>query len=153
MGNQFKPEIKSLLTIHTALLAGQIILLMLFYFLAGNRYNSGNLQLFKTLQIAAAILAMSSVTAAFVIFKKKVTELQLSDSNLKEKLILYRAACILKFAMIEGPAIFSIISYCIFPNTSFIVLAVILIVLFALQRPTIPMLMQDIGAEKEDFFE
>ena len=153
MGNQYKPEIKSLLTIHTALLAGQIILLMLFYFLAGNRYNSGNPQLFKTLQIVAAILAMSSVTVAFVIFKKKVTELQLSESNLAEKLVLYRAACILKFTLIEGPAVFSIIAYCVFPNASFIVLAVLLIVLFALQRPTIPMLMKDIGVDKEDFFE
>lgn len=126
---------------------------MLFYFLAGNRYNSGNPQLFKTLQFVAAFLAISSVTTAFVTFKKKVMQLQLSDSDLSERLVLYRSACILKFVLIEGPAVFSIIAYCIFPNASFIVLAVLLIVLFAMQRPTIAMLIHDIGADREDFFE
>lgn len=153
MSNRFKPQIKSLLTVHKALLAGQIILLMLFYFLAGNRYNSSNPQLFKILQFVAAFLAISSVTTAFVTFKKKVMQLQLSNSDLSERLVLYRSASILKFALIEGPAVFSIIAYCIFPNASFIVLAVLLIVLFAMQRPTIAMLMHDIGADREDFFE
>jgi hypothetical protein len=153
MSNQFKPEIKSLISIHTILLSGQIIMLLLFYFLAGKLNNGGNPEFFKALQFVAAFVAISSVTAAFVIFKKKVTQLQLSDSNLSERLALYRAACILKFALIEGPVVFSVIAYFIFPNASFIVLAGILIVLFAMQRPTIPMLMHDIGADRDDFFE
>lgn len=153
LSNRFRPEIKSLLTIHKTLLAGQIIMLLLFYFLAGNRYNSSNLQLFKTLQLVAAFLAISSVTTAFVTFKKKVAQLQVSNSNLSERLVLYRSASILKYALIEGPAVFSIIAYSVFPNASFMVLAAILIVLFAMQRPTIAMLMHDIGADREDFFE
>lgn len=153
MGNHFKPEIKSLISLHTILLIFQISLLVLIYFLSGMVDNRNVAGLFKTLQFVAGFFAISSVTTAFVIFKKKVTELQLSDSNLSERIVLYRSACILKFALIQGPAIFSIIAYFICSNASFMVLAVILIVLFAMQRPTIPMLMHDIGADREDFFE
>lgn len=153
MSNHFKPEIKSLLLIHSILMGGQVILLILFYILAGKRAINTDPEFFKVLQLAVAILAIGSVTMAFVLFKKKVLQLQAIESGLSERLVLYRAASILKFAMIEGPTLFSIIAYFIIPNTSFIVFAVILILMFAMQRPTIPMLVQHLGVDREDLFQ
>jgi MFS family permease len=153
MNNRFRPEIKSLHILHTALLAGQIIVLLLSLLLAGKHTAVESITFFKILQGVVAVTAIVSVTAGFVVFAKNVSRLQQSGLSFPEKFRDYRAASILKFALIEGPVLFSIVAYFIYPNLSFIVLAVILLVIFVLQRPTIPMLVLHLQADRENFFE
>ncbi len=153
MANRFRPEIKSLQLIHTAMLVGQVIFLLLVVLLAGKQAARQDIRLFKILQGVVAVTALTCVTAAFLLFRKKITLLQAGDLNLTDKLNAYRAACIGKFALIEGPALFSMIAYFLYPNLSFMLLAAMLLILFSMQRPTLSMLCMDLQAAREDFFE
>jgi MFS family permease len=139
--------------VHTALLAGQILFLLLSLFVAGMHHTIEDVTFFKMLQGVVAVTAIISVTAGFFIFRKKVAQLQQEELDFSGKFMKYREASITKFALIEGPVLFSIIAYFIYPNLSFIIFAVILIVLFVLQRPTVPMLSLHLQVSREDLFE
>jgi hypothetical protein len=58
------------------------------------------------------------------------------EKSLFDKLSSYRTALIIKYAVLEGPAIFSIISYLLTGNILFIILAGLIIIFFLFMKPT-----------------
>ena len=70
------------------------------------------------------------------LFKKKLAEARAAITGAKEKMAIYRQACIIKWAMIEGASLFSIICFLLTRNYAFLVLAAVLILLFAMMAPS-----------------
>ncbi|MEP6748157.1 MAG: hypothetical protein ABJB86_10565, partial [Bacteroidota bacterium] len=68
-----------------------------------------------------------------------------------EKLNDYRTAAIIKWAMIEGAALFAIICFMITRNYAFIALAFALIIFFALQAPSKLKLMLQLQISESEF--
>lgn len=83
----------------------------------------------------APLLAISGVLVGNLIYQKKLQELLLKDS-LREKMTGHQTANIIKYAFIEGPALFAIISYLQSGNKYFLIIAACLIAWFFLQRPS-----------------
>jgi hypothetical protein len=153
MGNQFKPAIKALILVHTAMLVGQLLMAGIMYFLVSRTNAPLNPQLDKTLQVIALVLAIGGGYAAFFLFKQKVKPLQISDVSINEKLITYRTACIIKYTLLEAPAIFCFIAFFLTHNLAFLILGGILLLVFAGQKPTVTLITYDMNVSREDLFE
>jgi hypothetical protein len=148
-----KPELKSLTTIHHALLIAEILILASFYFFGSFSKANIDTDLGKTLQIVVAGLTIGCVSIAFNLFNNKLTLLQRSELTSEEKFVQYRAASIVKYALLEGPCLFTIISYFLCRNFSFLFLAVTLVILFAAQTPTVAIMSNHLGVTAEDLYE
>jgi hypothetical protein len=151
---QPKSDVKSINTIHTAFLAGQIIFASVAYLITHNKSASIDEDTSRIFQTVAALFTISGVASAFFIFNKKVNAIK-DDSplNIGEKFTQYRAATIIKFALLEAPCLFSIIGYILTTNAVFMILAMILIVVFAAQKPTVILVMHHLQVTREDLMD
>ncbi|MES1223579.1 MAG: hypothetical protein ABUT20_49240 [Bacteroidota bacterium] len=137
MQEQKAGYLKSLKIIHTALLAGQCIFLAVMVFLVIRKsMRPVDPSLDKILQVVALLVSFAAVFVSINIFKKKLQNINATAENATEKSTPYRAANIMKWAMIEGASLFSIIGFFLTGNYSFAALAVFLIVFFAMQAPS-----------------
>jgi len=151
---RFKPEIKVLIFLHRSLLMGQVILIALIYFTSTRMNNTTPNQDFgKALQTVVAIATIGCVAAGFIIFKKKVTSLQQGTQSFSEKLTQYRTASIIKYALLQGPCLFSMILFFLNKNPSSLFLSLILIVLFSMQTPAAINISYDLKVSVDDLYE
>lgn len=57
-------------------------------------------------------------------------------SNIEAKLNLYRSAVIVRYALLEGPGLLAIVSYLLTANTTYILLALVVIAYLYVVLPT-----------------
>lgn len=130
-------DIKALTILHKALLAGQVIFAAVCVFLAyAKMLPTTQEDLDRILQVMAVVLSAAGFIGGNSFFKKRVLEIRDMQTNAKEKLTMYRAACIVQWALLEGPGIFTIICFFITGNYAFIALASVLMLLFAMLAPS-----------------
>jgi hypothetical protein len=128
--------LKALNIIHKALLMGPIIFGAICFYLVYNGMGIIADETFnRTLQVIAIAIAAAGFFIGTALFKKKLAVIKTTD-DAAQKFNLYRAACILQWALLEGPSLFCIISFFITGNYAFLVLAGALIILFAMMAPT-----------------
>jgi len=150
---KFKPEIKSLILIHTAMLIGQLLFAVIIYTVSGFSTSNESHTLFQALQIIAVLLSFGCGFAAFKVSKQKIQQIQSTTLSFSEKLLQYRSACILKYALLEMPAMFCLISYFLIHNISFLLLFGVLLFVFAGQKPTVFLMTIEMNVSKEDLME
>ena len=63
-------------------------------------------------------------------------QLREMQTNTKEKFLLYRAASILQWALLEGPSLFCILCFFLTGNYAFLALAIAIMFLFILMAPS-----------------
>ena len=121
-------QLKIFKIIHIALVVG----LIMAYFFLGNLSDFSQLKMpeinnenmiYLTIPIVAFLLSN-------LLFKRLVSKIE-SNLSLKQKLVAYQSATIVRYAILEGAAFIILI---IFPK--FIVFGILLIVYMALLRPT-----------------
>ncbi len=141
--------IKSLKIVHNALLIGQFLFLAVSIFIVAKNSPVVSSSLDKTLQVAALVISFAAVFASANIFKNRLAAIS-SITEVTDKGNQYRAANIIKWSLIEGPAIFVIICFFITGNYSFAALALALIIYFFLSGPSkIKMMLQTQLSEQE----
>ncbi|MFK8046173.1 MAG: hypothetical protein AB8B72_11805 [Crocinitomicaceae bacterium] len=126
--------IKYLTVIHFALIFGLVLLSVVFYFTAENWY----LDSFETGNIFFYIVPIIAISAIFIgdfIYKMLVKNLK-TKTSLKDKLMGFQAATIIKLATIEGPAMFALIAGLISSNFFFFIIAFLLILYMYSLKPT-----------------
>jgi len=128
---------KALKILHTVLLAGQCLFLIVMVFLVTRKSTAMVDPSFdKILQVVALLVSFGGVFAATSIFKKRLLEINTNATINTEKGNQYRAANIFRWAMIEGASLFAIICFFLTGNYSFAALAIALIIFFALTTPS-----------------
>lgn len=139
---------------HTAFLYAQVIFAITIYFVADKNSSLFNEETSKIVETVAALFTLTSVFTGFMLFKKKVQILK-DDVviSVAEKLQQYSTSSIIKFAMLEAPSLFAVLAFFLTGNIYFIYLAIILIVVFAAQRPTVPLIIHHLGVTREDLME
>jgi len=131
-----KEYFRSLMIVHAALLAGQVIFLFISFFLNASGLiiaDSGDLDRIFTIVVPLFVLA--GITTSLVLTKTRLTQIR-EKGSLNEKLTEYRSAFIVKLALLEGPSFLAIVCYLLTANPLFLGLAVFMIVLFFINRPT-----------------
>lgn len=89
----------------------------------------------RTLQVVCIVLSTACVLGGFNIFKKRILAARNSMGTGEERMDQYRAACILWWALIEGPGLLATIGFLLSGNYAFLALAVLHILILLVFMP------------------
>ena len=129
--------LKALNIIHKALMTGQILFATVCIYLTYTKtIDSPAKDLDRVLQVAALVITAAGIFAGMSFFKKKLLHLRGMQTSTKEKFNQYRSACIVQWALLEGPSIFCIICFFLTGNYAFLALMVVVLFLFAVTAPS-----------------
>jgi hypothetical protein len=139
MQQQPVSTIKALTVLHFSLLVGQVVFAAIAYYV---RYSGtmpttdfGANGKFIAIGIGAAGLLLS--VFAFSMYKKKVEAIKTNAASLKDKLNAYRAANIIRWAMLEAPVLLAIIIFMLSGDYNLLILVGAILLLFITTRPTV----------------
>jgi hypothetical protein len=129
--------LKALNIIHKALMTGVILFASVCaYLIYSKTILPATKELDKILQVVALVLTAVSIFAGMNIFKKKITQIREMETAAKEKFDIYRSACIIQWALLEGPSLFCIACFFITGNYAFLALILVILFLFAATAPS-----------------
>lgn len=152
MSTKLKPALKNIILIHTAMVVGQIIVAITLYLLQKKINPNPNIKHERSIQVIVMCIVIGSLLIGFNIFKKKIEALR-NNEIVDTKLTLFNKACFTNFLFIEIACFTAIMGYFLTKNLSFIILFILLLLLFALQRPTILSITNYLKLTKKDIME
>jgi len=130
-----KEYIKGLTIIHAAMMLGQVILGLIFFYNnsnAGLVYFPGTDNEFK---VIASVMIVVCLLGGNYLFKIRMQTAK-QKTELKEKLNDYRTNIIIKYALMEGATLFSLCCYLMTSNYFYLILSGIVVFFFLINRPT-----------------
>jgi hypothetical protein len=128
--------LKILKIMHKALLIGQVLFTAVCaYLVYAKIWLPVATELNKVLQVAALAAAAGGIYGGMFLFKKKLAEIG-SMQEAKEKFAAYRSACLLQWALMEGPSLFCTISFFITGNYAFLALVIAIAFVFTMTAPS-----------------
>lgn len=132
----FSPKLflRTISIIHLALVAGVLAFGLVMFFITPNQkldftYN-GDVMFF-----IVPILAIGGIIVGDFIFRKNINVLA-AKHTLREKLEGYLTASIIKYALLEGPALFALVNFMNDDNQYYLITAIFLLGWLIMQRPT-----------------
>ena len=141
--------LKALKVIHIGLTTGVVIFLIIAGVLQLTGFEHELKELEMILLGVTAFAAISGIFAGNMIFRKRLEQL-IELKNLNEKLTGYQSALIVKYALIEGPAFFTVVAYLLTANVLFPVIAVFLVVVMVLSAPRKDKLITDLNLSMKE---
>lgn len=128
---------KDLQTIYRVLLYSQIgfwiIALLLVQFGGIKPFAAESLD--RLLQVIAVFYSFIAVIVGLQLFRRRLETIKQLDIPPRDKLIQYKSASIVQWALLEGAGIFCIVCYIITGNWSFLGLAIMLLAVFGGLNP------------------
>lgn len=132
-----KEDFKNFNIIYYALLAGQIMIaIVIVGVLNGGNLGSIPFSFGSVFTIVAAVLFAGILPLSLVLYKQGIKEAKTMDLSLSEKFTHYRMFCTRRLAMLEGPAMISMVLFFLENNYFFLFLFAIELLLFSQLRPT-----------------
>ncbi len=132
-----KEYFKIISTIHLAMFMGQLILgLLIYFFIIDPDHPDLTSELAQILQFLVPSVAIVGIIASRMIFKKRLIPIK-EDAELKIKMEKYREALIIRMALLEGSALFSMVAVFITNNVNYLIYACCLVVYFIYNKPTL----------------
>lgn len=135
-------QFKSIQIIFFALLAGQLIFLFISVFLVQSGNISTNENLFLILFIVDLMIVVPAIVVGPMIYRSFMSRVK-PEMSLTEKLNLYKQGTIIKLAMVEAPTIFSIVGFLLTGSFVFLFLAIGIIILFFMHKPSLEKFCED----------
>jgi hypothetical protein len=136
--------IKSFQLIYYALIAGQLLFmfltLVLIRFLG---FDTEGQDLTRIFMLIIPVFVVAGIYSSNLIFKSRLN-IAKGNSQLMDKLVVYRAASIIRYALLEGPSLLAIIIYLLTGSLFFIGLSGIIILFFFTIRPTKDKIVNDL---------
>lgn len=134
MSQSQKPYFTKLRIVHAAMLLGMIALFLIIRFVLLNNeiINNASVTDLFLLYIPPIILAVA-ILAGWLHFKSRLKQSEEKILNLK--LMDYRAALIVRWAMLEGAVLFSLVMFLIYADRYFMGVALIGMAAFTFLRP------------------
>lgn len=140
---------KTLKIVHFALAAGIVFFMLMSIFLQYSGFGTIGKEVKNGLLIAVPLFALAGIFASNIVFKQKL-KIIAEHNNLKEKMIIYRSAIIVKLALVEGPAFFTVIAYLITGDLIFLGIIIVLLLIFLIYTPTRNKLINELELSKSD---
>lgn len=146
MANESSGYFKSLKILHTALVVGFTMFVIIVFFLVYTKSSPGlnDESLERTFQVVSVVLTALALLIGFRLFRKRLMDVRHSTAATEERLNKYRAAAIGWWAMIEGPGLLAIIFFFLTHSYAFLALAgfhLLLLAIFAPRKENIIMLL------------
>jgi MFS family permease len=99
--------------------------------------------------IIVPVFFLGQMVASKIVISKKL-KLARSKETLKEKLFEYRSITIIRLAMLEGVAFFSIICFLLTVDYIFLVFIGLIMILFVINKPTKEKLVEELQLKKDE---
>lgn len=128
-----KNPIKTLSILHLALLAGPLLAATIFYLNTEIQMNGSSGD--DIFIYVFPIIALGGVFASTFLFKIMLNNLK-NTEDLQKKLAGYQTASLIKWALLEGPALLNIVWFATTGNLLFLTIAGVLLLFLFMQRPT-----------------
>lgn len=138
---KIKDHIKTVQIIFFSLLTGQITFILIAVYLVESNFVTTNEDLFLILFIIDLVIITPTIVIGPMLYRgfmNKAVSLPLTD-----KINLYRQGVIIKLAFVEAPTIFSIISYTLSGSFVFLIIAIAILFLFYLHKPSVEKFSED----------
>ena len=150
MRNTTRQYLTALNILFYALLAGQLIFLSIVagLKLAAEFPNVPGVE--QALEYASIILVAGGYLAGNKIFNSRLAQLR-EQSNLQDQLNGYRGLSIIRWALLEGPVLLTIVSYLLTGQSLLLGFAAGAIVLFITLRPGKDRLIRDLSLSSDAF--
>jgi hypothetical protein len=136
---------KALKILHLAITGGFLLITAVFILLVQlGQWQSIDPTLERTLQVVAVVVSIAALLVGFNLFKRKMMEARNSTAPGETRMSMYRTACILWWAMIEGPGLLAVICFMITGGYAFIALAgfhILLLLVFMPRKDNIIVLL------------
>jgi hypothetical protein len=130
-----KPSFKTIRLIHFALLAGQCLFVAVVLFLR-NHVSPDSVAEINMFLIVALALSVSGYFVGNLLFKQMVA-VAAGKETFAQKLMVYQSALIIRYALIEGASLFSIVCLFLTGSFTFLLITGVLIIYFIFIRPKI----------------
>ncbi|MCB0535298.1 MAG: hypothetical protein H6574_10845 [Lewinellaceae bacterium] len=132
VSQNFAQYLRSLQIVFGALVAGQVITLTIFYVLP---QASGTALPGEGLAIRIPIVILLLLPAAFFLGRNRI-EAARNLPTLKEKMMAYRTALVLRWALLEGSGLLAAVFFFLSRNTLLLAVAGVIILVFMLFVPS-----------------
>lgn len=136
---------KALKILHLAIVGSFILTTAILILLVQlGQWQSIDPDLERTLQVVAVVASVAVLLVGFNLFKRKMMEARNSTASGETRMRLYRTACIIWWAMIEGPGLLAVICFMITGGYAFIALAgfhILLLLVFMPRKDNIIVLL------------
>lgn len=152
MQQQPVSSIKALSLLHFSLLVGQLVFAAIAYYLN----SSGTISVIdfgekeRYILLAVAALALLLVALALVFYKNKIAAIRAAAEPAKEKLIAYRAASLIRWAMLEAPVLIAIVAFMLTGNYNFLIIAAVVLLLFLSTKPSAAKAVTEISVNEDE---
>lgn len=143
---QTKSFVTSLVILHGAMTAGTLLFIAIAYFVDRTDTPSSDSQPFI---FVVPILAIGCLLASFYAPKGRIQAAK-AIPDLDKKLELYRGAQIIKYAVLEGAALFGVVAYLTDYNIMFLAISAILLVAMIWVRPTRDRIIADLSLNSRE---
>ena len=135
---------KTMFVIWLALIGGQVFFGIITFYLNNNgSYDPQEKNLKDIFTYLVPVFAFYGVIAGSIIFKKRLS-LSKSKTSLLQKLNDYRAALIIRYALLEGATFFSLVSYLMTGDQLFLYISISIIAIFIIIKPSIQNVINDL---------
>jgi len=132
-----KQYFRSLQIIYFTMIAGQIMFAVITFFLIHSKsIDKGAQELKEIFVYIVPFFVIGSLVGGNVFFRKMMNTYRSSDDLIK-KMTGYRSALIVRYALLEGSTLFSIIVYLVTGYWLFLLIAGLMVLIFLILKPTI----------------
>ncbi|MBK8503171.1 MAG: hypothetical protein IPL46_13710 [Saprospiraceae bacterium] len=140
---------KSLKVLHSALLGGIVFFAVVSIALQQDGAESVGGLVDMLMPFFIPVLSVAGIVGGDFVFKSRLQRIAGLDS-LKDKMDGYRSALIIKFALIEGPALLTIIAFIQTGRYLYLGIALLLLMVFVYYSPKKSKLISDLQLTKND---
>lgn len=137
---------RSIKVLPLALMVGLVLMTSVILYLNQDAIPNESIEEFFVIGIA--LLAAISAVLGSYLFRKKINETV--GKPIVDKVVLYRQATILRFALLEGPALIALVLFHISGNYLFMVITGAMFLFMLLNRPTDDMIAQHLNLTESD---
>ncbi|RYY09752.1 MAG: hypothetical protein EOO04_37925 [Chitinophagaceae bacterium] len=113
-----------------------------------------DISLDRTLQLIVVVIALAMVLGGFRLFKSRIMKIRNSNDPEDKRIENYRSACITWWAMLDIPALFSLVCFILTGNYAFFAVSVflLLIIIAFMPRKENVILLLNLGSEGKGRF-
>lgn len=141
-------RLKQLGQVHFFICIGLALIISVFYFVLYDVTKADD-SLGLTFEFVVPLFAILSLSVGYFVNKQKL-KAAINADTLFDKLELYRAGAIVKWATIEGAAFFACITYYLTQRNNFILYALMLGVYLIYSRPLKSRIIEDLELSEEE---
>jgi len=148
--NSAKEYFKLITIIHSALVLGVILFgAVICLFIVDFQHTDTESELANLFVYLVPGLIMVGIVASNVIFRIKLNTL-IDCEDLKTKMEVYRRASIIRYAFIQGPALFALMVIFLTSDINYLVYAGLMIVLLIIKRPTMKLAVSELRLDQQE---